>query len=199
MESVIALIGFVFISTITPGPNNFLLAASGLRFGIRETVPHVMGIHAGVYSLVILCGLGLGRLITEVPAALLALKIFGSVYLAYLAFQIIGFDLDVEEGEEIRKPMTAMQAGLFQFSNPKAWMMATTGLNIGFSAGGDTWSAIALLCLGFASLGICCNFTWVWLGASMRQFLDNPRKRVMVNGVLSIVTVATIAMLWLAD
>lgn len=73
MEFLIPFIGFIFITTITPGPNNFLLAASGIRFGFRRTLPHVVGIHFGVYALVALCGLGLGQVLLAAPGALLSL------------------------------------------------------------------------------------------------------------------------------
>lgn len=199
MEFAIALVGFVFISTITPGPNNFLLAASGLRFGVKRTVPHVLGIHMGIYTLVVLCGLGLGKLLLETPLALTALKVFGSGYLIYLAWKIIGFQMPDESETSTQKPMTILEAGLFQFSNPKAWMMATTGLNIGFAAGEATWSAIVLLCLGFSTLGLCCNFVWVWMGASLRRFLAVPTYRILINGSLAVVTLATVVMLWLMD
>ncbi len=200
MDFAIALTGFVFISTITPGPNNLLLAASGLRFDVRRSVPHVLGIHLGVYLLILLCGLGLGQLLLQSENALFALRIFGSLYLLYLAWKILGFRMPEELDEDsVERPMTLFEAGLFQFSNPKAWMMATTGLNIGFAAGQGTGSAIALLCVGFATLGIGCNFAWVWAGSSLRRFLAVPVYRLLINGGLALITLATVGMLWLID
>jgi threonine/homoserine/homoserine lactone efflux protein len=198
MEALISLIGFVLVSTITPGPNNFLLAASGVRFGVRRTIPHVIGVHCGIYILVALCGLGLGQVLVAVPGAILGLKVLGSAYLVYLAWKIIGFRLTDEHLQEVRQPMGVLQAGLFQFSNPKAWMMATTGINIALAFAPSMPTAVISLCLGFATLGAVCNFAWIWLGASMSRFLADPIWRYWINTGLSLITVITVAMLWVA-
>lgn len=196
MELAISFFGFIFISTITPGPNNLLLAASGIRFGVRRTLPHIAGIHLGVYLLIALCGLGMGQLLLATPYAVVALKVFGSGYLIYLAWKIIGFELDSSDGTSTDQPMNLLQAAIFQFSNPKAWMMATTGLNISFAWNNNMASAVVLLCLGFATLGILCNLTWVWLGSSLSRLFTNPTYRLIINATLAIVTVATVIMFW---
>ena len=210
MESVLPLLAFVFISTITPGPNNFLLAASGLRFGVFRTLPHVLGIHLGVYTLVILCGFGLGQALMAVPSLVLGLKLFATGYLCYLAWKILGFEVQHDEAEEnVHSPMRIHEAGLFQFSNPKAWMMATTGINFALTAVGDPatgvepgqsglWLAILLLCVSFATLGAGCNLLWVWLGSSLRQALAKPASRRWINGGLAVMTVTTVAAFWVS-
>lgn len=195
MEWLAPLVGFIFISTITPGPNNVLLAASGIRFGVRRTIPHIVGIHMGMYSLSVLCGLGLGQLIVSVPEVLTAMKIFATGYLAYLAWKILGFQLQGES--EVSRPMNIAEAWLFQFSNPKAWMMVTTGLSIALAINQDMIVAVVALCLGFVTLGTVCNLTWVYLGASVSRFLRDPGKVRWVNGGLSVITVLTITLFWL--
>ncbi len=198
MDILTPFLGFILISTITPGPNNLLLAASGSRFGVRRTIPHVIGIHCGVYTLVALCGLGLGKLILAAPLAIIALKIFGSLYLMYLAWKILGFQLASQSLQDVEQPMGILEAGLFQFSNPKAWMMATTGLNISFGFDNNMVTAVILLCLGFGTLGIVCNFAWVWFGSSLSGFLAVPAYRYWINGGLAMITMATVMMFWIA-
>ncbi len=198
MELVIPFISFIFISTITPGPNNVLLAASGIRFGFKKTLPHIVGIHFGVYALVVLCGLGLGQILLTAPEALLLLKVFGTGYLLYLAWKILGFTLPDQHDEDVASPMTLSQAIVFQFSNPKAWMMATTGLNISLALNDSMFTAVLLLCAGFATLGLLCNFTWVLMGASLRNAFSIPVYRLWINGGLAMVTIATVVIFWIA-
>ncbi|MEM7004070.1 MAG: LysE family translocator [Pseudomonadota bacterium] len=195
MEWFIPLAGFILISTITPGPNNLLLAASGINFGVRRTLPHVVGIHLGVYSLVVLCGLGLGQVLLALPDVLIGLKVFASVYLLYLAWQIIGFRFREDAAQA--EPMRILQAGLFQVSNPKAWMMATTGLNFSLAIADDMSIAVIALCLGFATLGTLCNLSWVWLGASLQTAMRQPHLQRLINGVLAAITLATVVMFWM--
>ncbi len=198
MEVLYAFLGFVLVATITPGPNNLLLASSGIRFGVWRTVPHVLGIHCGIYAMVALSGLGLGQVLLGSPMALAALKVFGSGYLAYLAWKIIGFRLAPGTESAIESPMSMVQATLFQFTNPKAWMMATTGLNITFGFNQGMVAAALLLCLGFATLGALCNFAWVWFGASLSGLLAEPLWRRCINGGLAALTALTIVLFWAA-
>ncbi len=190
------LLAFVFVSTITPGPNNLLLAASGIRFGVRRTLPHVLGIHIGVYGLVVLCGMGLGQMLLALPGAAFGLKIFATVYLVYLAWKIMGMQITGEMQTE--RPMKVWEAALFQLSNPKAWMMAVSGLNIALAIDNSMILAGIALCVGFATLGAVCNLTWVYLGASLQSALAKPGMARWINISLATLTALTVLMFWLA-
>lgn len=196
MEFIIPLLVFVLVTTVTPGPNNILLATSGIKFGVRASLPHVFGIHCGVYLLVIVCGLGLGQLIVAVPESMLALKVFGTGYLVYLAWKILGFQINEIDQGYVGEPMTAFQAFVFQFANPKAWMMATSGLNISIGIDQTMLTAVLVLGTGFATLGLCCNFLWVMAGASLQDLWADARYQRAINGVLAALTVLTILMFW---
>lgn len=198
MDVLSALLGFVLVSTITPGPNNLLLAASGIAFGVRRTIPHVIGIHLGVYTLVLLCGLGLGQILLAVPAAITGLKLFGSGYLLYLAWKILGFKPAAAGKGSSAQPMRIFEGIVFQFSNPKAWMMAATGINISLGFEQGMVVAVMSLCVGFASLGLICNLAWVWFGASLSGLMEKAAYRYVVNGGLAIITLLTVALIWLA-
>jgi len=198
LEFLLPLLAFVVVSTITPGPNNLLLAASSIRFGVKATLPHLLGIHCGVYLLVALCALGLGQLILAEPRAILLLKWVGSLYLAYLAWQLLGTELVDDVALESKGPMRTWQAAAFQFSNPKAWFMGTAGLNLALPVADSVAGAAFYLALGFGTLGLVCNFLWIGLGNSLRAAFAVPVYRRWINGSLAVVTLITIAMIWIS-
>ncbi|MGO4841915.1 LysE family translocator, partial [Rhizobiaceae sp. 2RAB30] len=115
-------------TSVTPGPNNLMLLASGVNFGFQRTVPHMLGIGAGFLVLLLSIGLGLGALLSAYPALHLALKFAGGAYLLYLAWRIaMSRSLSDSRGEKAR-PMSFLEAAAFQWVNPKAWMIALTGM-----------------------------------------------------------------------
>ena len=127
VSTCLALLLFSFVSSITPGPNNIMLFASGVNFGILRTVPHMFGIAIGFGVLLAAVGLGLGAVLTTVPVVFSAIKIAGGLYMLWLAWKI-AWSGPVEAGESTGKPMTFMQAALFQWVNPKAWVMKPLGI-----------------------------------------------------------------------
>ena len=120
MEQIAALVGFSIISAGTPGPNNILLWASGAAFGFRRTVPHVVGTAVGIGALTLAVAAGLSVIITSAPGVALAMKIAGSLYLLYLAWQVAG--AGAMQYQSIKKPLGVGQAAAFQVINPKAWI-----------------------------------------------------------------------------
>lgn len=196
MEVFLSLAIFVLVSTATPGPNNFLLATSGIKYGFRATMPHVFGIHCGIYLLVALCGLGLGQALAQFPEAMWGLKLFGTGYLIYLAWKILGFKFSEHDMVAAGKPMKSVEALVFQFSNPKAWMMVTTGLNISLGISDSMVIAALVLCLGFATLGLACNLVWVTAGASLQTIWQQERYQKGINGGLAVLTLLAIGTFW---
>ena len=127
MESIFPLMSFAFVSSITPGPNNLMLASSGVAFGMRRSLPHVFGIPVGFAALLVVTGLGVGAVVANVPAAALGLKLFGTLYLAYLTW-IMRHAFDIDHAQSAARPLRFIEAALFQFANPKAWIMALTAV-----------------------------------------------------------------------
>ena len=125
-----ALLVFCFVSSITPGPNNFMLLASGVNFGFARTVPHMLGISAGFLSLLLGVGFGLGAVLTTFPSLHLVRKIAGGAYLLYLAWRIAMSRSLGRAGEAAARPMTFLEATAFQWVNPKAWVMAVTAMAV---------------------------------------------------------------------
>ena len=130
LELLSALLVFCFVSSITPGPNNFMLLASGVNFGFRRSLPHLAGVAIGFLWLILAVGFGLGTLLTLFPPLHLGLKIAGGAYLLYLAWKIASARTLSDGKTAAARPMTFFQAVLFQWVNPKAWVMAVTAMEV---------------------------------------------------------------------
>ena len=196
LDTLLPIVAFIFVATITPGPNNIMLAASGMQFGLRRTLPHILGIHLGLYSLLAMACIGLNQLLLSLPGVLIFLRLFGSVYLLYLAWKIFGLTLIKAEADNIR-PLTVWQASLFQFANPKAWIMSTSAMALAIPILGSPNSAALTLLLTWATLGFVCNCIWVLSGANLNRYLDNPKAQQLICGGLALLTISTVAMFWL--
>ena len=120
LTDLVALVLFAAAGSVSPGPNNTLLLASGVRFGFARTIPHVIGSAIGIGALILLVGLGIGAAIEAIPAAQLVLKLLGSAYFFYLAFRIARGS--AVTGTDVAAPLTVPQAVVFQFVNPKGWI-----------------------------------------------------------------------------
>ncbi|QGZ63139.1 LysE family translocator [Paraburkholderia acidisoli] len=175
---------FVVVTSITPGPNNTMLLASGVNFGFRRTVPHVLGISAGVVVLMLSVGFGLGELFRRVPSLYIALEAASVAYLLYLAWKIgTSGDLKVKSGEH--RPMRFHEAIAFQWINPKAWMMvltAATTIRLTAEFGANTLMMAVL----FFVVGLPCICVWAAFGTGMRRFLSNSRRLRAFNVAMAL-------------
>lgn len=129
VDQLFALSAFALVSSITPGPNNLMLMASGANFGFRRTVPHMLGIGLGFGLMIVLVGLGLVRVFDAFPVAHLILTILGVCYLLWLAWKIAHAAAPYAARVGVR-PFTFLQAALFQWVNPKAWQMGLTAITL---------------------------------------------------------------------
>ncbi|MEM8977490.1 MAG: LysE family translocator, partial [Pseudomonadota bacterium] len=129
IDQIIALAAFALVTSITPGPNNLMLMASGANYGFHRTIPHMLGIGLGFVLMVMLVGLGVIQVFDAYPLAYTLLKIVSMAYLLYLAWKIATSSPPSEAGETGR-PITFLQAALFQWINPKAWAMALTAISV---------------------------------------------------------------------
>lgn len=195
-ETVLALVSFLFVASITPGPNNLMLAASGIGFGFRRTVPHMLGVGAGFMILVLACGLGIGALLMEVPAAETGLKVAGSGYLVYLAWNLRG-NLAPSGQDRRARPMSFAAAAAFQFANPKAWLMGITAASAFLPGLGGDARALALLCLVALLVNFPCITSWAMLGSAIRSRLEDSRWQRRFSGVMVALTLYAAASIWL--
>lgn len=180
---------FAFVSSITPGPNNMMLLASGANFGLRRTVPHMLGIAIGFSVMIVLLGLGLVTLFDLYPVAHTVLKAVAVVYMLWLAGKIAHASAPRAEGDAGR-PLTFLQAAAFQWVNPKAWAMALTALTA--YAPGHTLTAVAFVAVVFGAINLPTVSTWALIGREMRRFLTNPRRLVIFNWTMAALLIASL-------
>ncbi|KAF1059113.1 LysE family translocator [Burkholderia gladioli] len=181
---------FALVTSITPGPNNTMLLASGVNFGFRRTLPHMVGISTGVAIMMVAVGFGLGEAFAQLPVLYTVLEVASIAYLLYLAWKI-GTSGQVNANQGKSRPMTFVEAALFQLVNPKAWMMVLTdATTVQLSASYGT-NAIGMA-LVFILVGFPCIGVWAAFGQGMRGFLSNPRRLRMFNVTMAILLVASL-------
>lgn len=184
---------FLFVASITPGPNNVMLASSGMNFGYRRSLPHLAGTAAGFGFLIFTCALGLGSLYELFPGFRTGLAIVAGGYLLYLAYRIAtsGPTRTSEGG----RPLRFWEAFGFQFVNPKGWVMALTASGSFLPAMDDpTGQAFIMLALA-AVIGIPCMLSWTLFGSAMGRLFDTPRRRRLINGTLALLLVACLPLI----
>lgn len=197
METLIALAGFAFVTAATPGPNNILLASSGIRFGLRRTLPHILGIQLGLAIQLVLCSLGLGLTLMNLPAFSETIRVLGTLYLGYLAWRLCLASL-VADGDDdtVDKPFTLLQAAGFQFINPKAWIMSITAGALFLPPLESKPLSVLLLCLTMLLVGGPSSGSWAVIGSSIRHYLANPVWRRAFNSVMVCLTAYAALSLW---
>jgi threonine/homoserine/homoserine lactone efflux protein len=193
-EMLFALMVYAFVASITPGPNNLMLMTSGINFGLKRTIPHMLGVSSGFVLMVILVGLGVMQLIDAVPASRTAITVLSAVYLLYMAWKIASNDTSPAEiGERVAtaKPFTFIQAVLFQWVNPKAWTMALTAISA-YAPKSSGFSGIAIVALVFGLINLPSTSSWALLGAKLRVFLSDPVRLRVFNITAALLLVATL-------
>lgn len=185
---------FAVATSITPGPNNILLTASGANFGFRRTIPHMLGIGAGFLSLIVATGLGIGAIILASPMLHQALKLVGAGYLVWLAWKLAG--AGAADGMAKARPMRFHEAALFQYVNPKAWMMAVGAIAAFTTPGGDYAAELAFIAAIFAAINLPCVSLWTLFGVGIGRMLNDGRARRLFNLVMAGLTVASAILLF---
>ncbi|MCB1386068.1 MAG: LysE family translocator [Nitratireductor sp.] len=177
-----ALLTFAFVASVTPGPNNLMLLASGANFGMRRTLPHMAGVSLGHSFMVIIVGLGLAGIFAAYPDLRLALGLVAFAYMLWLAWKI-AHAAAPEEGTAAGKPLSFFQAAAFQWVNPKGWIMAITA-QTAYAHDETAWAAI-LVGLGFLVVNMPAITLWAWLGQEMRRFLTSPTRLTVFNWTMA--------------
>ncbi len=189
-ELTFALISFYFVMFVTPGPNNVMLFASGVKYGFKKTIPHIFGIPLGHFFQISLISMGLGFVFQTYPIAQQILKVLGCLYLFFLAYRMFG-SLSIKESKETGRPLRFYEAALFQILNPKAWVVAITAVSVFFPKDESFLTGLFFLA-GIAPLvNLPSISVWVLFGSSIRAFISNPKVKKIVEIVLAILLVAT--------
>jgi threonine/homoserine/homoserine lactone efflux protein len=195
MNQLLGLAAFAFVGSISPGPNNSLLLASGSRFGFRRTAGHVAGTALGMGVLVFAMAAGVGVALRAVPGLQLVLKVAGSAYLLYLAARIVGSR--GAGGAVVRRPLGVLGGVGFQFANPKGWLFALAAAGTFLPPGVTPLAgglAVAVTCavviLGTAAV-------WAAGGAALQVVPEDGRTRQVVNVALALMLAASVAFIWI--
>jgi threonine/homoserine/homoserine lactone efflux protein len=190
-DAFLALLVFAFVTSITPGPNNLMLLASGVNFGFVRTVPHMFGIAGGFATLLFGVGMGLGAVLKAYPALDLTLKIAGGAYLLYLAWKIAMSRSLAAKGEAKAVPMTFFQAAAFQWVNPKAWVMAVTAMAV-YTNPEAPFLSMLLVTAAFAAVNFPSVSVWAGFGMALRGFLADPVRLKWFNIAMGVLLAATL-------
>ena len=184
-----ALALFAFVSSITPGPNNLMLMASGANFGFRRSIPHMLGIGVGFVVMVILVGAGLARVLDAWPHSHTVLRAVSIVYLVWLAWKI-ATAAPIRDQAAGGTPMTFLQAAAFQWVNPKAWAMALTAIGV-YAPDRTVWTVFVVAAV-FGAINLPSVSTWTVLGQQMARILSSPRRLTVFNRTMAVLLVASL-------
>jgi len=190
-ELFLGLITFYFVMFFTPGPNNVMLTISGIKFGFKKTIPHMIGIPIGHTIQIISVSLGLGVIFQKYPEVQNILKYIGCGYLFFLAYKMFG-SLNIKNNNENRgRPMKLYEASLFQFLNPKAWVVALTVVTVFFPREENFIKAMLFVSL---TAPLVCSFsvmTWAGFGSTIRIFISNNKIKKFIEVLMSVLLIIT--------
>ena len=196
---LLSLIAFAWITCVTPGPNNIMLTSSGARFGFWRSIQHIVGISGGLICMLMMMALGVGALFQQWPVLQWILKIGGSGYLLYLAWLITTAgtpDLNAKPKGQAVKPWRFHQAVLFQFMNPKAWLMSLSAIGSFTLLGEHYWSSVIWVLVVFFLVGLKTSSMWALFGVKVGQWLTTPRAWQYWNRVMGTLTAACVVLIW---
>lgn len=183
------LMAFAFVTTVTPGPNNLMLMASGANFGFKRTLPHMLGIMVGVSVMVMVVGGGLMTLFDTYPFLNTLLQAVSIAYLLWLAWKVANA-APLKTSDEKGRPMTFLQAAAFQWVNPKAWAMCLSAITL--YAPDHTLLSVVLVAGVFALVSFPAISVWAWLGLVVRQWLTSPKRYRAFNITMAVLLVASL-------
>ena len=189
LENFAAAAGFALVATITPGPNNIMVMASGANFGFRRTMLHMLGITFGFSVMITSVGVGLVVLFDALPILHTVLKVVSAGYLLLLAWNIANA-ASPEAGASSSRPFTFLQAAAFQWVNPKSWTMGLAAITL--YAPDQSPVSVMLVALAFSVVGFPAIALWAWMGTVLRSWLSNNIRLRTFNIGMSILLVASL-------
>lgn len=183
------LLLFAFVSSITPGPNNLMLMASGANFGFRRTVPHMLGVAGGFTFMLLLMGAGLSQVFETYPVLHRVMTVVSVVYMLFLAWKVANA-APVREADSTGSPLSFLQAAAFQWVNPKAWVMAITASTV--YAPEPSVKTVVLVALIFGGVNLPSVGSWTVIGQQMARFLTNPVRLAVFNWAMAALLIASL-------
>jgi threonine/homoserine/homoserine lactone efflux protein len=190
--TLLSIITFAIATAFTPGPNNLMLLSSGLTFGYKRTLPHIFGVAFGFPVMVLAVGLGVDVLFGLHPWIYPALKVMGLLYLLWMAWNIATSSGTIMIDKKATKPFTFIQSALFQWVNPKAWMMAVTVTSTYTDVDKSMFWQVLVLALVYAVVGIGSTHSWALGGTFLTKWLKSEGSVRVFNVVMAVLIVGSV-------
>ncbi|TCL00587.1 threonine/homoserine/homoserine lactone efflux protein [Shimia isoporae] len=194
-DILLALAFFAFVTVFSPGPNNLMLMASGANFGLKRSVPHLLGVATGFPAMIVLVGLGVMQLFDAYPVSHTILKVASVAYMLWLAWKIANA-APPKEAQADSRPLTYLQAAAFQWVNPKAWSMALGAITL-YATTRDLL-AIVIVAGVYMLIGSCSATSWTVLGTGIRRLLAKPGRLTVFNWCMAALLLASLVPTFLA-
>jgi threonine/homoserine/homoserine lactone efflux protein len=188
---LIAFVMFAVVMFFTPGPNNIMLLSSGLTYGFRRTVPHILGITVGFAFMIGAVGIGLGTVFIAYPVLQTILKYAGAAYLIYLAAVIAMSEPVGPDQEKARGPMTFWGAAMFQWVNAKGWVMVIGTITAYAAIASFPWNIVIQVTLSLILGAVSCT-AWALFGTALRPILTSPMAVRTFNIVMALLLLASL-------
>ena len=199
LETALALAGFAFVMSISPGPGNFLLLASGANFGFLRSIPLVLGISLGFLTMVFFVGLGLGQVLQNTPEIYTLLKFACAAYVTWLAWKIArSRAMGPARGGTIERPFSFIQAAMFQLVNPKAWAVALI-VTVSYTDPENYLPSLVLMIMLFAVVNLPSISVWALSGVALRSVLGKGNRIVVFNVSMALLLVVSMAVVLLGS
>ncbi len=202
---LISTAAFALAMCATPGPNNTMVTASGATFGFRATIPHMLGIAFGFSVMLVVLALGGGDLFRDYPAIHAALKWAGAAYLLWLAYHIAtakpslrSVTAETTADGSNRKPLSFVRAALFQWVNPKAWIIGVTAITT-YTHAGHVVGQTLMLAVVFLFVCFGCVAFWTLTGVGAARLLRTEHAIRVFNLILAVLLVASLIPIILGD
>jgi len=191
VESLPSLLVFAIIAAFTPGPNNIMIMTSGLNFGARASMPHLIGICLGFPTMFLAIGFGLGFLFERFTLLHAFIQVFGVLYLLYLSWLIaISGRAKAQDGQS--RPFTFVQAALFQWVNPKAWVTGTSAIAAFTTIDADLTLQILIIGLVLFLVALPSSAVWMFFGTALQRILANPRHLKVFNVTMALLLAGSV-------
>jgi threonine/homoserine/homoserine lactone efflux protein len=191
-DALAALALFALVASITPGPNNMMLLASGANYGLVRSIPHMLGVNLGFVLMIVLVGIGVGQIVTADHRIYAALQGASLLYLLWLAWKIANAG-PVKGGDQVAgdRPMTFLGAALFQWVNPKAWTMVLTATST-FTRPDDFAASLAVVALVFGLINFPSIGIWTGFGVALRPLLQDRLRARIFNATMAVLLVLSV-------
>ena len=189
-ELILAISAYNFVMYVTPGPNNSILTASGIKFGFFRSIPNILGIPTGHGLQLALVCLGLGSLFSAFPVLLDILRYVGAAYILYLAYKMFG-SLNIVATEDKSRPLKYYEAILFQFVNPKAWVICITAVSLFYPEQENLIIGTLFMVVMSTVINIPSISIWAFGGSVIRFYLNNIKLKKIIEWLLALLLIAT--------